>query len=100
MSNNKRSQPVPRPPGDFTALLATDEPLFLVDGRITERDMLDLLERLLNIIISSKGNTVLDKLNISGREMFSELKQNSSSKISSFINKCLVRKLPTLVVSG
>ena len=66
------------------------------DGRITERDMLDLLERLLNIIVSSKGNTVIDKLDISGREMFSELKPNTSSKIYSFINKRLVRKLPPL----
>ena len=59
--------------------------------KIKERELLNLLEKLLAIIISNKGKTVLTSLNTDFYSLFSELKPDDGSKIDSFIKKRIVR---------
>lgn len=65
-------------------------------GRITEREMIDLLENLLKIITTPKAVKLLEKLKISSLHIFSELKADPSSKLHSFISRRLPRILPKL----
>jgi hypothetical protein len=85
------------------SILARLMPAYLVDlqasldaGRITEREMIDLLENLLKIITTTKAVKLFEKLNISGLKFFSQLKPDLQSKLHSFITKRLPRILPKL----
>lgn len=66
----------------------------VADGRIKERDMLNLLEHLLDTVSSPKAHRVLNDLEICATTMFSELKTIQSSRLHSFMTKRLVRVLP------
>lgn len=66
----------------------------VTDGRIKERDMLNLLENLLTIVNSQKARRILKVLNLNSRSMFSEIKPAKSSKLLSFMTKRLERVLP------
>ncbi len=64
------------------------------DGRVSERDMLNLIKFLLAVLTSSKARKVLKKLGISGRGIFSELNPVSSNKLHTFLTNRLSRALP------
>lgn len=66
----------------------------VVDGRINEREMLNLLERLLMIVTSKKAGRVLKKLSISRRAIFAGIKAEKPSKLRSFLTKRLPRFFP------
>lgn len=66
----------------------------VAEGRLNERDMLELLEHLLSTVSSSKAQRVLNKLGICARTMFTELKVIPSSQLHSFMTKRLKRILP------
>lgn len=65
----------------------------VADRRIGEREMLDLLERLLAIITSKKGRRTFKELDICSSAMFSELQPSPSSKLYAFMMKRLPRIL-------
>jgi hypothetical protein len=84
-------------------ILARLMPAYLADlhesvaaGRINERGMLDLLERLLAAIITRKARKTLQNLEISGLEMFAELEARPASKLHSFLTRRIPRALPRL----
>ena len=79
-------------------ILAQLMPAYLADmqasmaaGRLDERGMLDLLERLLAVVTSRKARRVLAALAISRRSLFSELDAAPPSRLSSFLTKRLPR---------
>ena len=72
-----------------------DIQLSVKNKRIKERDMLNILERLLTVVSSSKGKTVLNELEICRYSMFSELVAEEPSKLHSFMTKRLERVIPT-----
>lgn len=55
--------------------------------------MIDLLENLLKIIATAKAVKLLEKLNISSKQIFSGLKADPSTKLHSFMTKRLTRIL-------
>ena len=63
-------------------------------GRITEREIIDLLENLLKIITTPKAVKLFEKLNISSLQFFSRLKADPQSKLHSFITKRLPQVFP------
>ncbi len=63
------------------------------NGRIKEREMLDLLEFLLTIITTKKGVKVFEVLHINRNDLFLKINKKTSSKIVSFITKRLPRIL-------
>ncbi len=81
------------------SILAQLLPAYLKDihksvqtGRIDERGMLTLLERLLTVVTTSKARQVLHSLDINSRSLFSEI-ASKPSKLHSFITKRLPRAL-------
>lgn len=90
-----------RQDGRHVLILSKLMPAYLADihasviyGRITERDMLKLLESLLSTVTPKKARSVLDALGIFPQTMFSELKVMQSPKLHSFMTKRLMRTLP------
>lgn len=82
-------------------ILAALMPAYLVDlhstvehGRLTEKRMLSALERLLAVVTSTSGKTVMDRLGIAPSAMFAELKSSHESKVYAFLTKRLPRMLP------
>jgi hypothetical protein len=81
-------------------ILAQLMPAYLADlqasmaaGRLDERGMLDLLERLLAVVTPRKARRVLTDLTIPRRPLFSELEEVPPSKLSSFLTKRLPKAL-------
>jgi hypothetical protein len=62
-------------------------------GRLDERGLLDLLERLLAVVTPRKARRVLAALSIPRRPLFSELEGVPPSKLSSFLTKRLPKAL-------
>lgn len=82
-------------------VLAALIPAYLVDlhstvehGRLTEKRMLSILERLLAVVTSTSGKTVTDRLGIAPSAMFAELKVSRESKVYAFLTKRLPRMFP------
>ena len=67
----------------------TDIQNSVTDGRIKERDLLNLLEHLLVTVSSPKAHRVLNDLGICATTMFSELKSIQSSKLHSFMKNAV-----------
>jgi hypothetical protein len=89
-----------RQDGRHVLILSRLMPAYLKDldssfkaGRITEKDMLDLMEHLLKISTTPKARKVFKKLEIQALPMFSEIKASPGSKIHLFLTKRLHRKL-------
>jgi hypothetical protein len=81
-------------------ILAQLMPAYLADlqasmaaGRLDEREMLDLLERLLAVVTPRKARRVLASLTIPSRLLFSELEAAPPSKLASFLTKRLSKAL-------
>jgi hypothetical protein len=68
--------------------------LAVVNYAVKERDMLNQLEYLINIITSTNGRKVLDDLNISGRALFPEIAENMHIKLQTFMTKRLTKIFP------
>jgi len=90
-----------RQDGRHVRILARLLPAYLRDlqagvaaGRLGERAMLGLLERLLAVVTSPKACRVLRELSLSRRVLFAELVAAPSSKLHAFIAKRLPRALP------
>jgi len=62
-------------------------------GRMGERTLVGLLERLLFIVMTVKAKKVLRRLEIDRRLLFSELKADQRPKVRAFINQRLSRCL-------
>ena len=81
-------------------ILAQLMPAYLADlqasvaaGRLDERGMLDLLERLLAVVTPRKARLALASLVIPRRSLFSELEVAPPSRLSSFFTKRLPKAL-------
>lgn len=62
--------------------------------RLTERDMVNLLERLLAIVKKLKTRQILQELDIDPRNMFSGLNSAPGTKMKAFLTNRLPRELP------
>ena len=81
-------------------ILARLMPAYLADleasvahGRMGERTLIDLLERLLSVVMTAKAKKVLHRLKIDRRRLFSELKAGQRPKVRAFIDQRLPRCL-------
>ena len=79
-------------------ILAKLIPFYLADSyrliekqKKNERDILNLLEFLLEVLTSKKADKILEDLKIEGINMFSEIKPIKGSKIDSFFSQRLKR---------
>jgi len=64
-------------------------------GRMEERTLVDLLERLLSVVTDPKARKVLAELKISRQLLFAELQAKQQPKVQAFIAKRLPRALGT-----
>ena len=65
----------------------------LAQGRMDERTLVGLLERLLLVVMAAKAKKVLRRLEIDRRLLFSELKADPWPRVRAFIDKRLPRCL-------
>jgi hypothetical protein len=63
------------------------------EGRMTERKLIDFLERLLAIVTNEKSRKVLSPLPIKARTLFAGLKTEKLSKLKAFLEKRVPRAL-------
>ncbi len=89
-----------RQDGRHVVILSQLMPAFLNDligaagqGRITERELVNRLESLLETLVSAKGRKVLSSLRIEPHAMFAELQPGPLPKVVSFLEKRLPRIL-------
>jgi len=77
-------------PGYLGDLLAT-----VTAGRLDQRGMLDLLERLLTVIASRQARRVMEELGICRQSLFAELNPPLPAKLHAFVTQRLPRILGT-----
>ena len=64
------------------------------EGRMTERALIILLERLLAIVTDGKGRRILDRLELEPRALFAGLKPGRLQKLRAFLEKRLPQVWP------
>ena len=64
-----------------------------VEGRLDERKLIEFLERLLGVVTAAKARKVLKQLQLDARSLFAGLGHENLSKLLSFVEKRLPRKL-------
>lgn len=62
-----------------------------IQGRLSERELVNRLETLLTILTSAKGRKVFTALSLPAAALFRELKADSLPKVASFLEKRLPR---------
>jgi hypothetical protein len=65
----------------------------VVEGRMEERKLIEFLERLLTVITTGKARKVFEELKLDAHSLFAGLGDENLSKLRSFIEKRLPRKL-------
>jgi len=90
-----------RQDGRHVRILAQLMPAYLADvqaavaaGRLDERALLGLLERLLKAVTSAKARRVLGALSVGSRLLFREITAEPPSKVHAFVTRRLPRVLP------
>ena len=90
-----------RQDGRHVRILAQLMPAYLADvqatvaaGRVGERALLGLLERLLKVVTSSKARHVLSALSVGSRLLFREITAAPPAKVHAFMTRRLARALP------
>jgi hypothetical protein len=65
-----------------------------IEGRMDERKLIQFLEHLLAVATGPKGRSVLGKLNLDPRNLFTSLSPDHLPKLRSFLEKRLPQMLP------